>query len=120
MLLGYQLSLQRVNFYFVCSVFYTDGGSLFCALQEEEILSQVMYMLLTLDKKLVTGELFQRRPKGLSLTITLFYLMSHAFHSVSHKFIQSMCSISGLTNCSIEMNDRYRIIWTLIAQTTFT
>ena len=43
--------------------------------------------------------LLQRRLKGFSLTITLFCQMSHTFHSVSHKSIQSTCSIGDLANC---------------------
>ena len=39
---------------------------------------------------------FQRWPKGLSLTITLFRRMSHTFGLSHAKFIQSICFIGSL------------------------
>ena len=50
---------------------------------------------------------FQRRPKGFSLTITIFHRMSHAFLSVSRKIIQSTCPIASPANCFFEVEENY-------------
>ena len=43
--------------------------------------------------------------------------MSHAFHSVSRKLIQSTRPIAGLANCFIDTVEIF--LWKLIANTTF-
>ena len=61
------------------------------------------------DLCVLVRKFFQRRPKGLSLAITIYRRMSHAFSSVSRIIIQSMSSIGGQANRFIENEGNYTL-----------